>query len=248
MILSRLKSETREHHLRVERDLGIMDRNSACSSYGARAVASLRVPSQLGASGRRRCSQDETFFGPRRKLHLIARDLDALGHRADAARARMADRFPALGDGRGRDRLALRAGRRDAGRPVHRQARRARASGCRAAQGSAYFRSYGKQVAERWRAFQARPLAASSPTADDAIVACGQCDLRAPARLALRSRPTERVRLAGRGELWLRLPVDSRRRSAGRLRQRAHPDARQHHAARHAAVRGASRPVCRAGG
>jgi heme oxygenase len=167
MILSRLKIETREHHLRVERDLGVMDRELDLEAYGA-------VLSRLFAF---HCSweprvaallDDETFFGPRRKLHLIERDLEVLGVGKPPAAA--ASALPALCDhADAMGSLYVLEGATLGGQIVAEHVERR--LGLVRGEGSAYFRSYGKRVAERWRAFQSLLLAISSPATDDAIVA-----------------------------------------------------------------------------
>jgi heme oxygenase len=167
MILSRLKIETREHHLRVERDLGIMDRELGLEAYGA-------VLSRLfsfHSSWEPRVAallDDEMFFGPRRKLHLIERDLDVLG--IEKPRAVSACVLPALGDHvDAMGSLYVLEGATLGGQIVAEHVERR--LGLARGEGSAYFRSYGKRVAERWRAFQALLLEMSSPATDDAIVA-----------------------------------------------------------------------------
>ena len=170
MILSRLKSETRESHLRVERDLGLMTPELRLADY--RALLShlyafhLRWEPQIGT-----LLQDEAFFGPRRKLSLIERDLDTLGEPWPEAAAepdlpKLRNGIDALGS------LYVLEGATLGGQLIAQHVERT--LDLRRGAGSAYFRSYGKKVAERWRAFQARLVAVSSPSADDAIVSAAR--------------------------------------------------------------------------
>jgi heme oxygenase len=170
MILSRLKTETRESHLRVENDLAVMRPDLTIDHYG-RVLARLHAffaawEPRVGA-----LLDDEGFFGPRRKVGLLDRDLEALGIRRpepvdSTVLPVLTNRLEALGS------LYVLEGSTLGGQYIAKHAEQT--LGLARGKGSAYFRSYGKAVAEHWRSFQQALEAVSSPVSDDVVVAAAQ--------------------------------------------------------------------------
>ena len=165
MILLRLKTETRDSHLRVERDLGVMNPDLNLPEY--RTLVSRLYAFHLWWEPLvSLLLNDEAFFGPRRKLGLLKRDLEILGAPLPGRPARSGLALRTAQDALGS--LYVLEGSTLGGQLIAQHVEAA--LGLAHGEGSAYFRSYGKTVAERWREFQARLLAMSSPGADDAMV------------------------------------------------------------------------------
>jgi heme oxygenase (biliverdin-IX-beta and delta-forming) len=164
MLLDRLKIETRESHDRIEAALDLMRPDLSRRDYGqllARYQAFFRVwePS-VG-----RALADDAFFAPRRKLHLLTRDLDALGVEPLRDEPRLkpfATRHEAMGS------LYVLEGSTMGGLVIAGHVRRTLGV---SGPGALYFENYGRDAAERWRAFREVLGALSSPQVNDAVVA-----------------------------------------------------------------------------
>ena len=115
---------------------------------------------------------DPAFSLPRRKAHLLSRDLRVLGlSEAEIARLPLCGlplpmREPADALGA----MYVVEGSTLGGTIIARLAERR--LGLSPESGGAYFRSYGPAVGDMWRSFRARLLAVSAPRTDDAVVAC----------------------------------------------------------------------------
>lgn len=172
MLLSRLKSETRDAHERIEQDLDLLSDRLTIRRYGAVLAgfhAFLRAwePRIAAALG------DDAFFEPRRKLALVDADLRAVGVATLPDRAIplsfIRDRASAMGS------LYVLEGSTLGGQLIARHAERR--LGLDHA-GTSFFRSYGRDVGRRWQAFRATLERCSTPEADDVIVASADATFR----------------------------------------------------------------------
>lgn len=173
MLLSRLKWETREAHERIERDLDLL---SDGLTFGRYVTILARFHGFLRAWEPRiaHVLDDEAFFGPRRKLALAEADLAALALPPLPPRAVplgfLTDRASAMGS------LYVLEGATLGGQLITRHVQRVLGLGDA---GTAFFRSYGRDVGPRWQAFRLAMEALSSPRVDDAVVAGAQSTFRA---------------------------------------------------------------------
>ena len=173
MLLERLRAETRLLHARIEDGLASM---RAHESLDRHALVLARFfgfydawEPRLGS-----CLADEAFFGPRRKLHLLERDLAALGHAPEGIRALpqcpclppLTSAAEAMGS------LYVLEGATLGGQVISR--RLERTLGLSGGLGYSFFRSYGREVGPMWRAFGERLLATSSTASEDACVRSAQ--------------------------------------------------------------------------
>lgn len=115
--------------------------------------------------------RDHAFLQPRRKSHLIARDLDYLGV-GQAARAHLRVcnlSLPLSNEAAAFGALYVVEGSTLGGTVIARHVEAVlgygRDTGC------AYFRSYGPDTGAMWRAFRERLASLSSPEHDTAIIA-----------------------------------------------------------------------------
>ena len=173
-VLGRLREETRDLHDAVERDLDWERRVATLADYRALLArwygfhATFEPAAAMAFTG----AAAEDFFGPRRKLHLLRRDLVHLGLAAEEVDALPVCRPPvpmttwaeALGA------MYVLEGSTLGGQVIARHVERTlrldpREGGC------AYYASYGCDgVGPMWRAFQGEVAAQSSPATDDALV------------------------------------------------------------------------------
>jgi heme oxygenase len=169
-LLDRLKTETRPAHDRIEAAMDL-DRHLATLAAYRSLLARLHgfhAPFEKEAGA---ALDDEAFFGTRRKAGLLARDLASLGlseaeiHALPRCRSLPPMRSPAEAYGA----IYVVEGSTLGGAIIARQVEAA--LGFTSETGCAYFRAYGSALGPRWKAFQARLLAVSSPARDDLIVA-----------------------------------------------------------------------------
>jgi heme oxygenase (biliverdin-IX-beta and delta-forming) len=153
--MQRLREETRAAHDAIESDLEAARAYASLDRYrvlvtrffGFYAAWEPQVASALA---------DEDFFAPRRKLHLLERDLACLGYDADAVRAlpRCRDLPPLPGLPEALGSLYVLEGSTLGGQVIAH--RLERSLGLADGRGYAFFRSYGREVAAMWRAFGER--------------------------------------------------------------------------------------------
>jgi heme oxygenase len=158
MILQRLREETRPAHDRIERDLESLRAHTCIAHYrllvarffGFYADWEPAIAATLA---------DEHFFAPRRKLHLLERDLAFLGYDMDAVRAlpRCRNLPPLTSMAETLGSLYVLEGSTLGGQVIAR--RLERSLGFSDGRGYAFFRSYGREVGAMWRAFGERLLA-----------------------------------------------------------------------------------------
>lgn len=164
MLLDRLKTETRVAHDRIEADLDLLRPNLSLADYAAllaRYQAFFRVwePAVGEAIG------DEGFFGPRRKLHLLDQDLEDLGVEPLADEPRV-EPFATAAHAMGS--LYVLEGSTMGGLVIAAHVRRTLGV---SGPGARYFENYGRDAAERWRAFRATLAGISAPQTDGGVVA-----------------------------------------------------------------------------
>ncbi|WP_406854421.1 biliverdin-producing heme oxygenase [Alsobacter sp. KACC 23698] len=182
MLLTRLRTETRAAHDRIESDLDMLGPGLTLERYGA-LVARFHAFFRIWEPRIGELVGDEAFFGPRRKLPLLEADLAALG----LAPLRQTPRIPRLDDvEEAMGSLYVLEGSTMGGQVIAKSLERRLGL---AGPGATYFASYGRDVAARWRAFQDILASLSSPAADDRIVCAAlatfeslQACLFAPAR------------------------------------------------------------------
>ena len=167
MLLDRLKRETRADHDRIEADLDLLRPNLSLADYVGllqRYHAFFRRwEPRVGA-----LVGDEAFFGPRRKLGLLADDLDQRGAKPSTLTApvpALASRAEAMGS------LYVLEGSTMGGLVIARHIEGV--LGLRGP-GARYFSNYGRDAAERWRTFRAALADISRPEDEDAIVAAAR--------------------------------------------------------------------------
>ena len=159
-MLAHLRTATRPAHDALEGGLGLMNEHLGLESYTgilARLYGFWRGWQPQVAS----LFQDEPFLRPRRRLHLLAADLAALGVTATALETLPVCPLTPLGD----DREALGSlyvleGSTLGGRLIQRNVTR-----CLGLEGRAscsYFTGYGADTGAMWRAFLARLEEASA--------------------------------------------------------------------------------------
>lgn len=155
MILQRLRDETRPAHETIERELEAL-RMHACLDgfrllvarfFGFYAVWEPQVAATLA---------DEAFFGPRRKLHLLANDLAFLGLDPGALQSlpRCSNLPPLATLPETLGSLYVLEGSTLGGQVIAR--RLERSLGLSDGRGYAFFRSYGPEAPAMWRAFGER--------------------------------------------------------------------------------------------
>jgi heme oxygenase len=173
MLLERLRAETRPLHARIEDDLAAMRVHDLLDRHAlllARFFGFYEVwEPRLGA-----CLGDEAFFGPRRKLHLLERDLATLGHDPKAIRALpRCPRLPPLAStAQAMGSFYVLEGATLGGQVISR--RLERSLGLSGGRGYSFFRSYGREVGPMWKAFGERLLETSSAAGEDACIRSAQ--------------------------------------------------------------------------
>lgn len=172
MLLSRLKSETRDAHERIERDLDLLSDRLTVGRYGA-VLAGFHTFLRAWEPCIAAALADDAFFGPRRRLALVEADLAVLRLAKPApqtvALRFIGDRASAMGS------LYVLEGATLGGQLIARHARRTLGLGDA---GTAFFRSGGADVGRRWQEFRAAMERCSSPATDDAIVASADATFR----------------------------------------------------------------------
>ena len=173
-VLGRLREETRDLHDAVERDLDWERRVATLAGYRALLArwygfhATFEPAAAMAFAG----AAAEDFFGPRRKLHLLRRDLVHLGLAAEEVDALPVCRrlAPMTTWAEVLGAMYVLEGSTLGGQVIARHVERTlrldpREGGC------AYYASYGRDgVGPMWRAFQGEVAAQSSPATDDALV------------------------------------------------------------------------------
>ena len=173
MLSQRLRHETRLVHDAIERDLERLRMHVSLEQYR------LLVPRFFGfcVEWEPRVAKviaDEEFFGPRRKLHLLRKDLEALGYDGPAIAALpRCSSLPPLGNlAEAMGSLYVLEGSTLGGQVISR--RLERSLGLSGGLGYAFFRSYGREVNAMWRDFGERLAGVSSPLTEDASVQSAQ--------------------------------------------------------------------------
>jgi heme oxygenase len=172
-LLERLKTETRPAHDRIEAAIDLDRRIASRDGYRDLLIRFYGFH-KAWEDDAAEVAHDRTFFRRRCKTGLLARDLAALGLAPDAIAALPQCRplmpLPApeavLGS------MYVVEGSTLGGAIIAREAERR--LGLTPEAGCAYFRSYGRETAAMWKSFGAVLLEASSPEADDVIVASAQ--------------------------------------------------------------------------
>jgi len=169
-LLERLKIETRPAHDRIE---AAMDLDRRMGSHEAYRVLLSRfygfhVAWETAAAP---VAPDLEAFRQRCKAPLLAKDLQALGMSAHeiARLPRCHPLMPLPAPAAVLGSMYVVEGSTLGGAIIARDAERR--LGLTAETGCAYFRSYGRDTATMWKSFGATLMAASSPEADDLIVA-----------------------------------------------------------------------------
>lgn len=169
-LLERLKAETRPAHRRIEQAVGIERRVASLPTYRTLLARFYGFhfawePEAAAALG------DPGFFDPRRKTHLLARDLMALGASEDDLMRLPHLRTPLSPGDRAAAWGALYVieGSTLGGTLIAKQVERE--LGLTAGSGCSYFRSYGPDLGPMWKAFGRHLLDLSQPRFDDAVVA-----------------------------------------------------------------------------
>jgi heme oxygenase (biliverdin-IX-beta and delta-forming) len=168
-LLERLKIETRPAHDSIERALDVERRMASREAYKDLLIRFHGFHSAWeDAAGA--VAPDPAFFRQRCKTALLAKDLKALGMKADeiAALPRCHPLMPLPAPAAALGSMYVVEGSTLGGAIIARGVERA--LGLTVDTGCAYFRSYGRETAFMWRSFGAMLLAASSPEADDLIV------------------------------------------------------------------------------
>jgi heme oxygenase len=172
-LLERLKTETRPAHERIENAMDLERRIASRDSYKDLLIRFYGFHSawEKAASAK---APDKAFFDNRRKAKLLAKDLAALGLEEDeiirlpqcellmpldSPAAVLGSMYVVEGSTLGGALIA-----RDVERKL----------GYDAETGCAYFKSYGRDIAVMWKQFGSMLQDASSPEADDVIVATAQ--------------------------------------------------------------------------
>lgn len=168
MILERLRSETRQAHERLEAGLDLMRPDLDMSRYAAilkRFWGFWRAwePAVETALG------DPGFTRERRRLHLIERDLEMLGHGAAIPTLPVCPRLPGLrGTAEALGSMYVLEGSTLGGRHVLRHL--GRTLGIGPDGGGGYFGGYGERTGSMWRSFGARLEGQATPETQDRIV------------------------------------------------------------------------------
>jgi heme oxygenase len=173
MLLERLRDETRPLHDDIERDLESSRMYSSVEGYrllvGRFFGFYVAWEPEVG-----KAIADEEFFGPRRKLPLLQRDLEALGY--DEAEIEALPRcggLPPIGNlAEAMGSLYVLEGSTLGGQVIsHRVERLLRFCD---GHGYAFFRSYGRAANPMWRRFGERLAAVSSPLTEETSIRSAQ--------------------------------------------------------------------------
>jgi heme oxygenase len=154
VVLAYLRQETRQAHLAIEGSLGLMGERITLRNYTdvlSRLYGFWREWEPRVAS----LIQDDEFLAPRRRKHLLAADLVALGmteHMIEALPqcplTGLHDEMHALGS------LYVMEGSSLGGRTIQHNVERCLGVGVLTS--SSYFRGYGPQTGAMWHSFLAR--------------------------------------------------------------------------------------------
>lgn len=161
MILERLRSETRQAHERLESKLDLMRPDLGMARYGellGRFWGFWRVwePAVETAFG------DPGFTRERRRLHLLERDLEAVGLGGALGTLPLCPELPRLqGAEDALGSMYVLEGSTLGGRHISRHL--GRTLGLGPGNGAGYFDGYGERTGSMWRAFGARLESASTP-------------------------------------------------------------------------------------
>jgi len=172
-LLERLKAETRPAHERIENAMNLERRIASRDSYTdlLTRLYGFHCAWEEAASAK---APDKAFFDTRCKTKLLAKDLAALGLKEDEiirlpqCKPLMPLESPAAVLGS----MYVVEGSTLGGALIAREVERR--LGYDATTGCAYFRSYGRDIAIMWKQFGTMLQEASSPEADDVIVATAQ--------------------------------------------------------------------------
>ena len=172
-LLERLKIETRPAHDRIEAAMDLDRRVSSRDSYRDLLIRFYGFHRAWESAAAAR-APDRAFFERRCKTEVLARDLEVLGFKSEdimrlpQCRPLMPLPAPAAVLGS----MYVVEGSTLGGAIIARDVERR--LGLTAETGCAYFRSYGRDIADMWKSFGALLLEASSPETDDNIVASAQ--------------------------------------------------------------------------
>jgi heme oxygenase len=178
IVLAHLRQVTREAHLAIEGSIGLMGESITIRDYRhvlSRLYGFWREWEPLVAS----LIPDDEFLAPRRRKHLLAADLAALGM-AECTIAALPRCFltclhnsaHALGS------LYVMEGSSLGGRSIQRNVERCLGADVHAS--SSYFRGYGTQTGAMWQSFLARldqaPTSSKHSIADGALATFSNLD------------------------------------------------------------------------
>jgi heme oxygenase len=172
-LLERLKIETRPAHDRIEAAMALDRRTSSRDEYRNLLIRFYGFHSAWErAAGA--IAPDRAFFESRCKAELLIKDLVALGLGKDEIiRLPQCDPLmPLPSSAAVLGSMYVVEGSTLGGAIIAREVERR--LGFDVETGCAYFKSYGRDVAVMWKRFGAMLLEASSPEADDVIVATAQ--------------------------------------------------------------------------
>lgn len=151
MVLAQLRAATRPAHERLDGALGLLGGQLDCAAY-TRLVERFygfwrgwepHVAAQL---------HDEAFLAPRRRLHLLAADLAALGRSPHAIEQLPSCPVPLVRDAaEALGSLYVMEGSTLGGRVIQRNVER-----CLGPAACSYFAGYGPDTGAMWRSFLAR--------------------------------------------------------------------------------------------
>jgi heme oxygenase len=154
LALAHLRTITRPSHDAIEGALGLLDEGLTLGAY-VNALSRLYGFWRGWQPQIAFLLQDEDFTAPRRRLHLLAADLSALGVSAGRLDALPSCPLVELRDGiEGLGSLYVLEGSTLGGKVIARNV--ARRLGDAGGESSSYFRGYGDNTSRMWRSFLAR--------------------------------------------------------------------------------------------
>ncbi|WP_201836331.1 biliverdin-producing heme oxygenase [Microvirga zambiensis] len=172
-LLERLKIETRPAHDRIEAAIDL-DRRIASRDAYRDLLSRFYGFHRAWESDAADVARDHSFFRSRCKTQLLEKDLAALGLEPEEIEAlpQCSPLMPLPAPEAVLGSMYVVEGSTLGGAIIAREVERK--LGLTAETGCAYFRSYGRETAAMWKSFGAVLLEASSPEADDLIVASAQ--------------------------------------------------------------------------
>jgi heme oxygenase (biliverdin-IX-beta and delta-forming) len=184
-VATRLKASTALIHRRLEADIDIIDAIGSAERL-RRLIERFWGFHRVWEPAAAALIDDEAFFGPRRKLHLLQSDLRMLGLSEDdiAALPLCHVAAPALSSAAAYGSLYVLEGSTLGGQIIHRAMQRQTH-----ATGLHYFNPYGKQTADRWRALRARLENEASTESEPAMTAAAITTFNALHRWLIEAQP-----------------------------------------------------------